>query len=461
MSRAQELVDRPSESLSVELKQWIDPDLPDGVAKIARATLALRNFGGGYLVIGFSNDTLAPDVTNAPADAHVAFHHDKIQGLVSRYASEPFEIIVSFPTRDGQAYPVIEIPPGVKTPVAAKADLMHNGQRLVTADDVYVRTLRANNTPSTARAGWKDWPKVMEVCFDNREADIGRFLRRHLSGINSDALKDFFAGSIHGADAAPTTEEAAKSLLQEGETRFQTTLSQRNVVLPPHGTWEVALVLHGALGQFSASREFLNLLDSTNPDYTGWPVWLDSRAFTDVDSRPYVVDGGWEALIVALDSDWSKHVDFLRFDPRGRFYLRRALQDDISGSDRAPAPLTVIDFALQVIRVAEALAVGTAFAKAMSTDSEKTVGTFAFRWTGLRGRQLDSWANRERYISPGRRAHQDIVISTVMIPADVSVSGLDVFVAQVLAPLFEVFDGFVLGQTVYEDLTKRLIERRL
>lgn len=43
LHRAQELIDRPSESLNVELKRWIDPDLLEGQVKIVQALLALRN----------------------------------------------------------------------------------------------------------------------------------------------------------------------------------------------------------------------------------------------------------------------------------------------------------------------------------------------------------------------------------------------------------------------------------
>lgn len=461
MSRAQELIDSPSESLSVELKQWIDPDSSEGIAKIAKSALAFRNFGGGYLVIGFVNDTHAPDTTNVPADVHSAFHLDKIQGLVSRYASESFEITVSFPTRGKQAYPVIEIPPGVKTPVAAKADLIHDDKKLIAVNDVYVRTLSSNNTPSTSKIGWKDWPRVVEVCFENREADIGRFLRRHLSSINSKTLQELLDGLTQNSEQAPTTEKRAKDLLDEGETRFKTALSQRNIELPQHGTWEVALIINGPIGQFSANQDFLNLLSSTNPRYTGWPVWLDSRGFRDAQSHPHVLDGGWEALIILLNAGWSNHIDFERFDPQGCFYLRRALQDDISISERTPPPMTAMDFTLQALRVAEALAVGIEFTKAISTDLEKTVATFALRWTRLRNRELDSWANPAQYISPGGCAHQDMVVSTVTIPADIAISSLDVFVAKALGPLFEVFDGFSPGQAFYENLTKQLIERKL
>ena len=120
--------------------------------------------------------------------------------------------------------------------------------------------------------------------------------------------------------------------------------------------------------------------------------------------------GVWEALIVILPAEWSRHVDFMRLDPKGRFYLRRALQDDISGSNRAPKPLSALDFALPILRVAEAIAVGIAFAKAMGCAVETTLLAFAFQWTQLRGRELVSWARQERLIIPGRHAYQNEVL---------------------------------------------------
>lgn len=63
-SQLQELIDKPAESLSVELKSWIDPDQSEGAAKIVRAALALRNHGGGFLVVGFNNDSLKPEKYN-------------------------------------------------------------------------------------------------------------------------------------------------------------------------------------------------------------------------------------------------------------------------------------------------------------------------------------------------------------------------------------------------------------
>jgi predicted HTH transcriptional regulator len=90
----QQLIDNPRESLSVELKRWIDPATPEGMAKIVKAALAFRNYNGGCLIIGFKNDPVEPDTENVPQDTAAAFHLDKIQGGIAKYSSQPFEIEV-------------------------------------------------------------------------------------------------------------------------------------------------------------------------------------------------------------------------------------------------------------------------------------------------------------------------------------------------------------------------------
>src|SRR5260370_862523 len=126
-TQIQNLVSRPAEGLNVETKRWIDPDEDTGIAKIVRACLAIRNPDGAFVVFGFDNKTLQPDLAHEPANAQTAFHVGTIQGIVSRYCSEPFEIAIGFGTRDGHQYPVPVTPQGIITPVAAKADLIKSG----------------------------------------------------------------------------------------------------------------------------------------------------------------------------------------------------------------------------------------------------------------------------------------------------------------------------------------------
>ena len=225
-SRILELVLRPSESLNTELKRWLNPAEPAGIAKIVKACIALRNRNGGFLIIGFDDETHQPDKGNEPADPQAQFHIDVIQLLVSRYASSGFEVGVGFGERDGIWHPVIVVPEGVQVPVAAKADLFDGNKKLIALGDVYFRTLKSNGTPSTSNARPNDWEDIIAICFENREADIGRFLRRHLgAGDLVPALTQ--AGLI---STKLSLKERAEALLDEGRRRFDRALEDRQLI---------------------------------------------------------------------------------------------------------------------------------------------------------------------------------------------------------------------------------------
>ena len=465
------LVDNPSESLSVEIKSWIDPCDPEGISKIARTVLALRNHGGGYLIIGIDDGSLLPDTANKPDDVRAVFHIDRIQSIISKYSSEPFEVKVEFPERDDQLIPVIAVPPGVITPVAAKSDLKNNsnGRNLISVNDVYVRSLRSNNTPSTTKVLWKDWPAIMEVFFDNREADVGRFLRRHLGRMDREKLLEILLADSEGTQPEQTSEEFLENFLDESSNRFETVRKERNVILPEHGTWEIALRIEGEIPEHHVDWNFLNLLHSNNPHLTGWPIWLDTRGFSrrfKTAPKPYIFERVWEAYIVSLENKFSfNNIEFMRLDPTGCFYSRRALHEDINTSlvNERIQPFSVLDYRTQIVRCAEAFAVGIAFTKAMGCESTETNLAFAVRWQTLNGRRLTSLRSSgrlESLIYTNGKAYQDVVTTFVQVPMDTPLSALGEYVNQAVRDLYKIFDGYSLGKDEIENQVKRFIERK-
>jgi len=457
-----DLVRYPRESLSTELKAWFDPTTPEGQAKIVRCALAMRNHGGGFMLIGFDNATGDPVSNDRPANVRVAFHIDRIQGVITRFASESFEVGVHFIERDGVPFPVIEVPQGVRTPVVSKSSLADStGRQLIRENRVFVRTLDANNTPGSSEAIWKDWNRILETCFDNREADIGRFLRRHLSGLSASVLRELAANLQEAGVHQESDEEALRRVLAEGLGRFRQVVSERRLQLPPHGSWEIGSIVRGQRPAARPNLQFLGTLLSSNPNYTGWPIWLDSRNFGDQTARPYLANDVWEAFVGSFESGSSDHLDFWRLSPAGEFYLYRAFQDDVPVRDRGRPPMTEFDFGLPVIRVAEAIGVALAYAKALGTSGADAAVLFGFRWAGLQGRELSSWAQPLRHISPGRHAYRDEVFSIVTVPLETPLSAVHQFVHAATESLFEAFDGFQLSQQVVEDLTNRLFQRRL
>jgi schlafen family protein len=455
------LVTRPGEALNVEIKRWVDPAEPAGSAKIVKAAFALRNRNGGYLVIGFDDNTLQPDAPNQLEDVRGSFHQDIIQGLISRHASEPFEVHVFFAERKGHTYPVIFIPQGVRVPVVVKNALQDTrGTRLLSVGDVYFRTLEANGTPSTARARPQDWRDILEICFENREADIDRFLRRQLAAEDIARL----VGALRGEPLAPddTLRQRCNSILESGEKSFSNAIKERGLtaherVLLDGLTWEIALAIDPPNTAALPDRDFFATFVASNPKYTGWPIWLDARAAADEWSRPVVRSGAWEALIVALSDTTSHRMEFFRVDPRGDFYLRRLLQDDAVPQRLEPG--SRFDPVLMIYRVSEAFAVGIAVAKGLGWGDSAKLG-FNFRWRKLKGRRLDSWANPIVYV-PGGPSQEDEIATFVEIPLTTALSAIPGFVEAATRELFVAFDGTKLSRETYEEQGRKLIERRL
>ena len=410
---------------------------------------------------------MAPDVANEPRNVRQLFHIDVIQALISRYASIPFEVEIVWGERDGRHYPIIAVPSGVKVPVAAKRDLMDGTRVAIRLDAIYFRSLNANGTPSTTEAKPDDWAEIVEICFDNREADVGRFIRRHLAGVDIASLIAFLGqaapiGQI--TPTAPTLCDRSLKLITDGEARFQQVVSARNLSaeekqMLDKGFWSIALVIDPPHTDAIADREFMARIGASNPKYTGWPVWLDASTLSNPENRPNVVKNAYEYLVVSVSHEFSNHIDFAQLDPRGEFFLHRLLQDD--GVPSRIRPGQVIDPMLMILRVAEAMGVGIAFAKALGWVPDQTILGFGFRWRKLKGRHLTAWANPYADLREGGVAHDDVIESCAQFSLDTPLSALGRFVDEATKRLFAAFDGTIIPPRTIEDLVKRLFERRL
>ncbi|RWD79483.1 hypothetical protein [Mesorhizobium sp.] len=471
-----QLVANPAESLAVEIKRWIDPKSDEGRAKIAIACMALRNRNGGRLIIGFDNKTLMPSEEGKPADIAATFHGDTINSIVSAFASTPFEVEVGFGERPEGRFPVISVPQGVRVPVAAKRFLTtSDGKHLIREHAVYFRTLNSNNVPSSSMARYSDWPDIVEICFENREADIGRFLRRQLGPGQLGALAELItavAGGKLNIDTdnlgfltrePPSKQELLKrrtfQLLEANDRHRQhwfesDEFRERAQQVEKLGTWSAMLVFDPPFAEEDTSQRFLDTVMTSNPQYTGWPVWLDSRGFREEEFRPRKRGKGWDTILLQPGRGWGDHADFYRVKATGEFYLWRVLGDDQSEKIE---PLTALDPGLMIYRVAEVIAVGLSIAKGLGR-AEGTTMAFAFKWQRLSGRKLESWTDRARYYSDRGRSHDDEAVGFVELDAGTPSTAIAPFVQQATAELFSVW-GFEHPLSGVEQLVGKLLSR--
>jgi hypothetical protein len=192
--------------------------------------LALRNQNGGYLVIGFNDKTCKPDPVPAAVNVRLQYHTDEIQRIVSRYASHPFVIETHFQETGGVEYPVIRIPAGFKTPVVCKADLSVKGSDgkekfLMRARDIYVRTVDANHTISSAPGNGRDIEELVERCFQNREADHTALLSKTFQAIPSVNLLAIFKAIGAVSETGLEAFEGFEAIFDKGEERYSAAMA--------------------------------------------------------------------------------------------------------------------------------------------------------------------------------------------------------------------------------------------
>lgn len=465
------LLQRPTESLNVEVKTWLDPRTSEGIAKIVKGVFALRNRNGGNFVVGFDDETLLPDLCNLQGDLAVIYHLDAIQEIVSRYANLPFEVRVEHVPVGTAVHPVIVVPAGVRVPVVVKRDLTPGSaakkadKNLLSKGDLYFRTLGVNGTPSSSVIGPNDYADLLEICFENREADIGRFLRRHLGGAERGTLLDVM--SAVQPNPVATLEARCETLMRRGDSAALAAFAAVSVLRAdavhpdwlPHDplTLSVALCLDPMKEGALPTENFLRAVYGGNPNYTGRPMWADTRTRQNQDAWPKVKGDAWE--VVNVNFGGYPHCEFNLIAPKGDFYLRRIMQDDLRQSRTQPG--TRLDVALMIYRVTEVFAVGLAIAKSTGWAPDGTAG-FNLRWSGLAGRSLGAWANPIDWDAVGSGTAHDVDASSfVEVPLDTPTTSLEPYVSKAVGPLFSKFDGYVAEQALVEACVRKMVERKM
>ncbi len=453
-----------SETFDTEIKGWLDPANPADAANLARACIALRNNNGGRLIIGFDNKTLEKSSVGTPDNVKQVYHADTIQQIISKYALPKFDVELIFEERDGQIHPIVLVKAGVESPVMTRSAFAKELRQ----NTVYVRTLSNNTVSSSEPKTPDDWDRLIRICFDNREADIGRFFRRHIHAISKELTEPPVAVTV--ATPSQPVVEAKRPItptadfLDEGKTQFDARIKEKvaeGKIAPVtiSGLREVSFAVQGDFEQPTV-KHLLDKLFIQQPHYTGWPPWLDSRGFTNVESRPYVKKGGWEALIVG-DLPWEKnHIDFWRIEPTGRFYCLQTFQDDTSTSllGRGVKPGQLFDFFLLISRTAEIIGTAKAFAEALNPNPKHSMLELVFRLTGLRGRNICCWVEPARSLSYSVKAEDTEVVSKCLIPLETPQPALWQFVKVITQPVFDVF-GSGVGDSIIEEITNRTLNR--
>lgn len=437
----QRLVSEPREDLAVEYKTWLDLSQEGCKAVLAKACIALANHGGGFLVLGFEEQTDGLASIACPA-AIGKITQDDVNAIIRRYADPEFhcELYTVTQLATEVSHPVVAVPSEASVPIMSRRDCSNT----IRQHACYVRKPGPRSEePRTA----EEWRTLFQRCIRaNRE--------NMLSSIRSIVL-----GRAETGTTTSDAEQEFGDFRATGFERWQTLTNRLSPDSPqrmPDGHYEFAVQPVDAIPAESLAALRDRLSHARRIQLTGWPPFVEM----DRDEwRPYAVDDHIEAWVGQGNSEtWPRGpdvCDYWRASRKGQLYTVRGYTEDSLEERQRVQPGTVVDVTLPVWRIGEALYFAARF-----FDKFERVRAILIncRFTGLSGRTITS-ISPNRWTS-SRPCRSDHVETTANIAPPQLQENVVEIVHQLLSPLYEAFDFYTLSRTLVEEELGKLRRNR-
>ena len=413
----------PTESLGVEIKDWLDLTNRLDQANLAKAIIALANHGGGVILIGLTEDAsgYVPS-TRRPADLS-RYSIDSINSVVRRFAEPLFHCDVYIATHpdSGHDHPVIAVPGGHDVPIRSKR-AGPDGKTI--RDNTYY--IRRPGPASESPQSGQEWGDLIRRCIVNAKTEL------------LDQLQLIFARG----SAAPNQLDDRSKLNQWYEDCLQqwhhvtAELDEDTGARFPHGFYSVAYMFSGVHNSFQKT-ELRDALRQGGVRYTGSPPFSANSPL----GQPYPFGDGIECWYGRERSNHEpNYADYWRVSSGGMFFLMRGYQED--GQHSPVDPGKGFDLSLPTWRLGEILLHAASIAEQLGLEEEKVM--FTIKWNGLAGRKLINMGNPNRILVEQYTCQQESYSETFKTSANDISTTLTELVTKVVTPLYELFDFFHL-----------------
>ena len=418
--KLEQLVSVPREDLSCEIKSWLDLDDKEHGADLAHALLALANHGGGYVLLGFTEECGKVVSASGRPDNLKQYDRDRINGIVQKYADPAFHCEVYHVKRvdDGQLHPVVVVPGGHALPIRAKRS--GPGERHVRQNTYYTRLPGPKSAPPESGSQWDEF--------------IRRCVRHSREGLLSE-FRTILEGQISRSVPEAPAERLGKWMM-DSDSRWESMLEKQPDMKGSyeHGTWRAAYLLEGDFDPPPLPK-FLKTLEATMGSETGWPVWLVRDDPPEM--RPHTAESNTIECWLK-QAGISTFSDYWRASPDGRMFLLRGIEED-DPFHRMLAG-TIITVQLPIWRMGECLLHAQRLAEALGAPDADVV--FRMRYDGLSGRKLGSTDQWDCFIPEWFPCRQGSVEAEVVTKASEIGNTLVELVTKVTAPLFAAFNFY-------------------
>ena len=434
------LIAQPREDLDAEYKNWLDLTENQHRAILAKAAIALANYGGGFIVIGFEETSGTLSSTPRPQEIPETAQ-DAVNNAVRRYCSPRFhcEMYTIEHPKTGVQHPVISVPGNLTVPVMSK----RASEGIIVANRCYLRKPGpCSEEPNTS----DEWRTLFNKCI---RAGRNEML---------DAIRSIVHGQVEGGSQSRDASGQLREFCDEARKRWHELIADEPGASPArfsYGYYEMGFSFIGATPLTSLIDLRNKLSEAGRTSLTGWPPFLElNTAGGNADPYDDYVEA-WLGRKVEDDILGRRPgtCDYWRASPACYLYTIRGysedgpLQDYTYASGEVIGPGEVIDLTLPIWRVCETLLFAERFAATLD-DVEELF--FNAKFCGLRGRRFVS-LTKERGFHENRISQTDVATMEGRATPEQMENNLVEIVRSLLAPLYEKFRFFQLSSRLVRE----------
>ncbi len=435
----QPLVSEPREELGVEYKDWLDLTANEHRATLAKAAIALANHGGGFIIIGLSEDGSELHSQARPPNIP-AITQDAVNAAIRRYATPEFHCEmdnVRHPNTNVE-HPVITVPGNLTVPVMSKRDC----ENVITQNRCYIRKPGPRSEEPQTSEEWRD---LLNRCLRAGREDM------------LEAIRSIVSGRVESQNPAPNAFSELQTYCDGARERWEELVAGEPEESParfPHGYYEMGFSLAGAQPANGLAEIQDKLAIAQRIQLTGWPTFLEMST---PGWAPYPYEDFVEAWVGrpvranSMERD-PAHCDFWRASTDGKLYTIRGYTEDGLSEVRAGE---VFDVTLPVWRIAEGILFASRFAETFDEVDEIVIQC---HFTGLHGRRLTSITGRRLVIRDYISGTDEVTLTGQVTPQQVQ-DNLAEILHPLLSPLYERFNFFRLPSNLVEEELADLLSR--
>lgn len=313
----------PREALDIELKNWLNPVDKDDAAKIAKELLALANYGGGYLIFGFDDKSLAPDLAR-PKNLD-DYSVDKINAITKRFAEPSFHCDVQHIAHpvSNEIFPIVIVPGRHRVPIRCRKGHALNS----VTDGAYY--FRLPGPESGLARSSREWDDLFARCLFNRKDDLLDSIRSIISGFDEPSP----SGNLQ-KDLNTWLEESNFA----ADKRFEGDCGSDISEYTQNGWWSIAYRIL-APKAVTTVQDIVQAME-VSPGKMLYPPWDLAKA--EQAHRRFDTDKTAEWLLFETYSHWkSAWTAYARASEDLQFYLTSGYAEDVGESSVHPKPGTL------------------------------------------------------------------------------------------------------------------------